>query len=228
MKKKVGRKILESIHYKIFFLCDGEVPNCEKNHCYQNGEDGWCRWTSDIRHAKNFKKKECGSSITFSEQECNINTLRTQCSRKEKDWSLKDEEVRKMKKAYSIEKLYADTGDASDDIPEIVEAELKICLKGNEWNEFRSQPFYLELIQYLDSLRESEKISDAKIQNKGNENLWKSEKSENSGNNKEAKVIKIRLHGYKKILKKIRKIKREITQLNKATKEFAELKEKLF
>ncbi len=118
-----------------------------------------------------------------------------------------------MQKAYSIEKLYADAGGAFDDISEIVEAELKICLKGNEWNEFRSQPFYPELIQYLDSLRESEKLPDAKIQNKANENLWKSEKSENKGNNKEAKVIKIRLHGYKKILKKVKKLKGEMKQL---------------
>lgn len=219
---------MQNIHYKIFFLCDGEVPNCEKNHCYQNGEDGWCRWTTNIRHAKNFKREEYGSSVTFSEQECNINALKTQCSRKEKDWSMKDGEGEKMKKAYSIEKLYADVGGTYDDTTEIVEAELKICLKGNEWNEFRSQPFYLELIQYLDNLRESEKLPDAKIQNKGNEKLWKSEKSENTGNNKEAKVIKIRLQGYKKVLKQIREIKREIKQLNKAIKEFTELKEKLF
>lgn len=126
-----------------------------------------------------------------------------------------------MQKAYSIEKLYADAGGAFDDVVEIVEAELKICLIGNEWNEFCSQPFYPELIQYLDSMRESEKLPDAKIQNKENEKLWKSEKSENTGNNKETKVIKIRLHGYNKTLKKVKKLKREMKQL-------VDLREKIF
>lgn len=40
---------------KIFFLCDGEVPECKKTMCYKNTNDNPCRWTSDIKHAKNFK-----------------------------------------------------------------------------------------------------------------------------------------------------------------------------
>ena len=38
---------------KIFFICDGDVPECEKTECYQCG--GECKWTSDVRHAVNFK-----------------------------------------------------------------------------------------------------------------------------------------------------------------------------
>lgn len=40
---------------KIFFLCDGEVPECKKTMCYKNANNNPCRWTSDIKHAKNFK-----------------------------------------------------------------------------------------------------------------------------------------------------------------------------
>lgn len=37
---------------KIFFICDGDVPECEKTECYKRG--GECKWTSDFRHAVNF------------------------------------------------------------------------------------------------------------------------------------------------------------------------------
>lgn len=40
---------------KILYLCDGEVPECEKTHCSLKTPDGWCRHTSDINHAVNFK-----------------------------------------------------------------------------------------------------------------------------------------------------------------------------
>lgn len=35
----------------IFYLCDGNVENCNKCSCYKNG--GECRYTSDISHAIN-------------------------------------------------------------------------------------------------------------------------------------------------------------------------------
>ena len=38
---------------KIFFICDGDVPECEKTECYKRG--GECKWTSDVRHAVNFE-----------------------------------------------------------------------------------------------------------------------------------------------------------------------------
>lgn len=46
--------------------------------------------------------------------------------------------------------------------------------------------------------------------------------------NIEIKTVKVKLHGYEKTLRQVKKIKKEMKQLNKAAKEFAELKEKLF
>lgn len=43
---------MESIK-KILFLCDGNVPECKKTHCYKSG--GECKCTSDIRHAINLE-----------------------------------------------------------------------------------------------------------------------------------------------------------------------------
>ena len=37
---------------KVMYLCDGEVPECEKTSCYKNG--GPCRHTTDVDHAMNF------------------------------------------------------------------------------------------------------------------------------------------------------------------------------
>lgn len=36
---------------KIFFMCDGDVPECKKTGCYKRG--GECMRTSDVRHAVN-------------------------------------------------------------------------------------------------------------------------------------------------------------------------------
>lgn len=41
----------------IWYLCDGEKEDCPRTHCYKTEVDG-CRYTSDINHAANFKKKE--------------------------------------------------------------------------------------------------------------------------------------------------------------------------
>lgn len=64
---------MESIK-KIFFLCDGNVPECKKTQCYKSG--GECRWTSDIRHAINFENVseygtyyEIGHDIKLNYQE---------------------------------------------------------------------------------------------------------------------------------------------------------------
>lgn len=51
---------------KIFFLCDGEVPECEKTMCFKNTNNNPCRWTSDIKHAKNFKDHK-GYGIYYEE-----------------------------------------------------------------------------------------------------------------------------------------------------------------
>ena len=37
---------------KILYICDGDVPECEKTECYKRG--GECKLTSDVRHAVNF------------------------------------------------------------------------------------------------------------------------------------------------------------------------------
>jgi len=59
-------------------------------------------------------------------------------------------------KAYSIEKLYADApinisnpSNGTDDIG-LAEVTLSICLEASDWYKFQAQPFYRELIQYLD------------------------------------------------------------------------------
>lgn len=42
---------------KILYLCDGEVPGCKKTICYKEEcEFPYCRHTSDINHAINFRK----------------------------------------------------------------------------------------------------------------------------------------------------------------------------
>ena len=42
---------------KVFFLCDGNVPECKKTHCYKQTDDDPCRHTSDISHAINFQRR---------------------------------------------------------------------------------------------------------------------------------------------------------------------------
>lgn len=43
---------------KIMFLCDGNVPDCPKTNCYRS--DGFCKHTSDVKHAVNFVRKSTG------------------------------------------------------------------------------------------------------------------------------------------------------------------------
>ena len=38
----------------VFYLCDGDVDGCLRSNCYKNG--GECRHTSDVYHARNFRK----------------------------------------------------------------------------------------------------------------------------------------------------------------------------
>lgn len=46
---------------KVFYLCDGNVPECEKTCCYKtNVGDGWCKHTSNIEHALNFEISQSG------------------------------------------------------------------------------------------------------------------------------------------------------------------------
>lgn len=45
-------------------------------------------------------------------------------------------------KTYNVAERYMD-GNA-------VVGTLEVCLKGSEWSEFKAQPFYKEMIQYLD------------------------------------------------------------------------------
>ncbi|MDO4602375.1 MAG: hypothetical protein Q4B37_08910 [Eubacteriales bacterium] len=124
-----------------------------------------------------------------------------------------------MNKLYTIENLYADS--------EIVAAELRIYLKGNELEKFQKQPFYAELIKYLDNIGKSENLPNIEIQNEDKKRFWNTD-AKLEGDNKEVKTVKVKLHGYKKTLRQVKKIKKEMKQLNKAAKEFVELKEKLF
>lgn len=45
---------------KIFYLCDGEVPECKKRSCYKRG--GECKHTTNIKHAANFRKSIKGET----------------------------------------------------------------------------------------------------------------------------------------------------------------------
>ena len=132
-----------------------------------------------------------------------------------------------MNKPYTIDKIYADAQITPEGITGVVEAELRICLKGGEFEKFQKQPFYTEMIKYLENIEKHGNSLDAETWNGEKRDFWKTEpKTEKSG--KEVKVVKVKLDGYKKALKQIREIKREMKQLNKDAKELAELKEKLF
>lgn len=57
---------------KIYYLCDGEKEDCRKRICYKTTGDyeHGCKRTSDIRHAKNFRKNyENVPSAAYREQE---------------------------------------------------------------------------------------------------------------------------------------------------------------
>ena len=132
-----------------------------------------------------------------------------------------------MNKPYTVEKIYADAQITPEGITGVVESELRICLKGGEFEKFQKQPFYTEMIEYLDNIGKSENLSDIKTRNEDKKRFWNTEQKFKR-NSKEVKTVKAKLDGYKKVLKQIREIKKEMKQLNKAAKEFAELKEKLF
>ena len=53
---------------KIFFLCDGEVENCEKARCYKNTEKDACHYTTDPAHAVNFAKKTMNANGAYYER----------------------------------------------------------------------------------------------------------------------------------------------------------------
>lgn len=57
------------------------------------------------------------------------------------------------KKAYRIEKLYADTGVNDDDKKGLTEVRLEVSLAASDWYKFQSQPFYREMLRYLDNVK---------------------------------------------------------------------------
>lgn len=58
---------------KIFYLCDGEVETCKKHSCYKNGGD--CKFTSDIRHAKDFYNFHESSTIFYENEDASGNQM---------------------------------------------------------------------------------------------------------------------------------------------------------
>ena len=56
------------------------------------------------------------------------------------------------KKAYSIEKLYANCTTVGEE-SNPVEVQLEISLEFSDWCKFQDQPFFQELIQYLDNVK---------------------------------------------------------------------------
>lgn len=59
------------------------------------------------------------------------------------------------KETYNIEKLYTDCL-TTDEESKLVEVQLKISLRFCDWCKFQAQPFYQELIQYLDNVKTPE------------------------------------------------------------------------
>lgn len=55
---------------KILYLCDGEVPECDNTNCALKTSDGFCRHTSDINHAVNFKNFMENPGVAAKETEC--------------------------------------------------------------------------------------------------------------------------------------------------------------
>lgn len=77
-----------------------------------------------------------------------------------------------MNKPYTIEKIYADAQITPEGITGVVESELRICLKGGEFEKIQKQPFYTEMIEYLDNIGKSENLSDIKIRNEDKKRFW--------------------------------------------------------
>jgi len=61
---------------KIYYLCDGEREDCSKKHCYKTiGNVGSCTHTTNINHAKNFRKHEGAGLTSFHEKEATSEEL---------------------------------------------------------------------------------------------------------------------------------------------------------
>ena len=54
---------------KIWYLCDGNVPECKKHICYKRVGDSGCKYTSDINHAINFSVREYPDRVDVQEIE---------------------------------------------------------------------------------------------------------------------------------------------------------------
>lgn len=53
---------------KVFYLCDGEVPECTKTHCYKREDETEpCRHTSNVAHAINFQQMSKRSDAAYYE-----------------------------------------------------------------------------------------------------------------------------------------------------------------
>lgn len=52
---------------KIWYLCDGNVPECKKHICYKRVGDFGCKHTSDINHAINFSVREYPDRVVIRE-----------------------------------------------------------------------------------------------------------------------------------------------------------------
>lgn len=55
---------------KIFFLCNGENPNCKKRTCYkgENSLEKTCRHTTNIEYALTFRKEVFGGHTSYREE----------------------------------------------------------------------------------------------------------------------------------------------------------------
>lgn len=157
---------------KILYLCDGRDPKCEGHMCKGGSRKKECTHTSDINHARNFERWPHENGVGFVEKEPDdikeilqdiAKSIKKQC-RFPKGKSKGNQQVKffppNQEEVYIIHKWYADAPALGRDSAEVtreedglVGLELRIFLSSFDWCKFQEQPFYPELIQYLDSLR---------------------------------------------------------------------------
>lgn len=62
---------------KIFFICNGENPNCRKRTCYkrENPPEEPCRHTTNIEYALTFRKEVFGDHASYREEICDVKKI---------------------------------------------------------------------------------------------------------------------------------------------------------
>lgn len=53
---------------KVLYLCNGEKADCKKTHCYKKVGNEGCKYTFDVKYAKNFRLNESGKTYIETEK----------------------------------------------------------------------------------------------------------------------------------------------------------------